>query len=675
MAASSSTKKRSLNPCGCESDCNCGGGCGGTCATCQDDGYSRPKFFAGQLLTEGDLQQLSDYVVAKNRLHARHLFGSGVACGLEVTCYPCGGGKVIVDPGYALDCCGNDIVISCPQELDIIQMIRDLRRKQHGGADCGDPCASATTAQTALASQRPPSSGVYSPTSATTKVSAPDCYKYCLYVNYCEQPSDPVSPYVTGDPCGSQTCENTRVREGFRFVLRCPDPTEPEPAICKRLNDCLGDAASHEGYRKNAELLQKYGLEIEAAFHSALSSRPKLLTTNFSTYFTQHTSELSELLAPAKTDTLSSAHALVEATLALSSDLALLAIQTSDVQKPWVGKVGSALALLKTAATKLENTTFQNMLPTALEQAYTASLAETTQSLLAKTVDLANTASTGPSVAGLAAAAPQPVDDDLIRLLAYKVAFGQRLQNQMVLDTDSLRAQLIFRLQQEAMKTRCDLFDTISSAPKLQAATTKEVSLAFASVAGHASLTLGRAFIEMERACFCNALNPPCPSCDDPGVLLACITVADCKVKDICNLDRQFVLSPVALRYWIPEITRIGRAIEKACCPRPCSDKPYASVQEGPTTAHDSNRDYAALIFRFLQYSCPEKGPAQYALESLDEFVTARAEASSVVPPAQTPDFAAELYETRQQLDKLRAEHESLAEKLKGLLDKKKGNP
>jgi hypothetical protein len=80
MTASSSTKKSS--GCGCggsgspaPAPCKCGGA---ECSLCQDQGYVRPRFFAGQLLTEDDLQQLDDYVVSKNRLHMRHLFGAGV---------------------------------------------------------------------------------------------------------------------------------------------------------------------------------------------------------------------------------------------------------------------------------------------------------------------------------------------------------------------------------------------------------------------------------------------------------------------------------------------------------------------------------------------------------------------------------------------------------------------
>src|SRR6266536_1820097 len=139
------------SPCSCGSaatsvaaGCTCGGaGCG----MCQSQEFVRPRFFAGQLLTEDDLQLLGDYVVAKNRLHNRFLFGEGVVCGLEVTCHPCGDGQVIVQPGYALDCCGNDLTLVCPQILDINAMVAELRRKVLG-FDCGDPCADTSTTST-----------------------------------------------------------------------------------------------------------------------------------------------------------------------------------------------------------------------------------------------------------------------------------------------------------------------------------------------------------------------------------------------------------------------------------------------------------------------------------------------------------------------------------------------
>jgi hypothetical protein len=82
----------------------------------------RPRFFAGQLLTEEDLNRLEQYVVNKSRLHNRYLHGWGVACGLEVVCDPCGN-QVIVKPGYALSPCGDDIVVCQDAGVDLCALI------------------------------------------------------------------------------------------------------------------------------------------------------------------------------------------------------------------------------------------------------------------------------------------------------------------------------------------------------------------------------------------------------------------------------------------------------------------------------------------------------------------------------------------------------------------------
>jgi hypothetical protein len=107
--------------------------CGGLECLC------RPRFFAGQLLTEEDLNRLDYYIVAKNRLHNRHLFGTGVVCGLEVvcsTCNPAGNSAVIVRPGYALSPCGNDIVVCRDEVVDICDLINRCRPRRD---DCVEP--------------------------------------------------------------------------------------------------------------------------------------------------------------------------------------------------------------------------------------------------------------------------------------------------------------------------------------------------------------------------------------------------------------------------------------------------------------------------------------------------------------------------------------------------------
>ncbi len=110
--------------------------CGGLECLC------RPRFFAGQLLSDEDLNRLDHYIVAKNRLHNRYLFGSGVVCGLEVVCSPCdpgGSGTVIVRPGYALSPCGNDIVVCKEEPVDVCDLVNRCRPRPPD--DCYQPGA------------------------------------------------------------------------------------------------------------------------------------------------------------------------------------------------------------------------------------------------------------------------------------------------------------------------------------------------------------------------------------------------------------------------------------------------------------------------------------------------------------------------------------------------------
>ena len=220
--------------------------------------FVRPRFFAGQLLTEDDLQLLGDYVVAKNRLHNRFLFGEGVVCGLEVTCHPCGDGQVIVHPGYALDCCGNDLTLVCAQTLDINVMVRELRRTLLG-VDCGDPCAD---------QRRQPSTPLTLHKEAAQEKPEDIARHYCLYIRYCEELTDPVTPYSTGEPCGAQVCEPTRVREGLQFELRCREAGKPYGGLFARICQCLGDLDSTEKSTEDVRFFQVFAGQTQMAVDS-----------------------------------------------------------------------------------------------------------------------------------------------------------------------------------------------------------------------------------------------------------------------------------------------------------------------------------------------------------------------------------------------------------------------
>jgi hypothetical protein len=77
--------------------------------------FQRPHFFSGQLLTAEDLEQEQDYFLARSRRHNRFLHGWGVVAGLGVSVE--GGTTVVVEPGIAIDCAGNEVILAEPERL------------------------------------------------------------------------------------------------------------------------------------------------------------------------------------------------------------------------------------------------------------------------------------------------------------------------------------------------------------------------------------------------------------------------------------------------------------------------------------------------------------------------------------------------------------------------------
>jgi len=77
----------------------------------------RNRFFTGKVLTAADLELEQQYHIEKRRLHNRFLHGWGVVAGLGVSLRA--GPNVVVEPGLAIDCAGNEVVLDTPATLDI----------------------------------------------------------------------------------------------------------------------------------------------------------------------------------------------------------------------------------------------------------------------------------------------------------------------------------------------------------------------------------------------------------------------------------------------------------------------------------------------------------------------------------------------------------------------------
>jgi hypothetical protein len=240
---------------------------GPSCQPCPDCGglecLCRPRFFAGQLLTEQDLNRLENYIVAKNRLHNRYLVGHGVVCGLEVTCSPCAN-TVSVASGYAIDPCGADIIVCSPDTVDICSLINACTPST--AVNCAPykdntPCADATqTWILAIRYMETPSRGV-TPLTGTSQCScgaggsgACSCgtgAKSCgcggamSAAGCCGQTISPAAPIATnlsrrGAPA---SCEPTVTCEGYRYEV-FPAPFEKSSSLIggellERLTCCL----------------------------------------------------------------------------------------------------------------------------------------------------------------------------------------------------------------------------------------------------------------------------------------------------------------------------------------------------------------------------------------------------------------------------------------------------
>jgi hypothetical protein len=196
--------------------------------------YRRPRYFAGQLLTESELGDEQAHRIAKDRLHNRMLHGTGVVCGLQVVCHPQCRGFVTVQPGYAIDPCGNDIVVGAAVDFDVIREInrcRDARRRVTR-EDC---------------------EGIVPPGRERCE-GAED--EWCVTLAYEEQESRPLTAlrHAAGCGCGCAgdappeanghaqpaVCEPTRVVETFRLgVAPGPVAEDATPSFTSQLQHCL----------------------------------------------------------------------------------------------------------------------------------------------------------------------------------------------------------------------------------------------------------------------------------------------------------------------------------------------------------------------------------------------------------------------------------------------------
>ena len=218
--------------------------CGGLQCLC------RPRFFAGQLLTEEDLNRLDRYIVEKNKLHNRYLHGWGVVCGLEVACHPCKG-YVTVRSGYALSPCGDDIIVCQDEAVNVCDLINQCKVQPEWDCDpewprpeplCGDAdeewilylCYNETPSRGVTALRGASSGGSCCSRCSGSSQCGCGCHPSTNGKSSCAQTKTP----TRSTP---QQCEPTLTCEGYTFQLRKAPKTDRRDLgeLINRLRACL----------------------------------------------------------------------------------------------------------------------------------------------------------------------------------------------------------------------------------------------------------------------------------------------------------------------------------------------------------------------------------------------------------------------------------------------------
>lgn len=199
--------------------CHCGcSDCTGECCTLECP--TKPNFFCGQVLTDDDLKALVDWTTAKSALQ-RFREGWGVSCGLEVSCSHESKqeSRVVVGPGYAIDCCGRDIVVCDP-------IYYDFRCEQ-----AFDPCCGPR--QPAPQPGQAPDPAVQGLNLGCIPFNELKAFDLCL--RFDEKLTGGQRPLARGNCKPLDECQFTRVIETGRLEAKLVDnPCAPSPKVIEK---------------------------------------------------------------------------------------------------------------------------------------------------------------------------------------------------------------------------------------------------------------------------------------------------------------------------------------------------------------------------------------------------------------------------------------------------------
>ncbi|WP_413935784.1 YncE family protein [Nitrospira sp. BLG_1] len=228
-----------------------------TCPTCEPQTPLRNSYFFGKLMDVPDFDVEQQYVVEKFKRHHQRLHGTGVVCGLEVVAHAnpaCRDHYVVIKPGTALDCCGNEILVLNEEVVDIrtFPAVAKLIQAAASGGEAID-----------------------------------HALQFC--VRYHECPTEDVPVLYDECGCDDTRCAPNRILETYAFDVLV-DPPLPAPAVpfapvlewvstlaLPRAKAALAHESSERIYA-TADLAPNGGIVQQFHLHTGAPIAPKTFT-------------------------------------------------------------------------------------------------------------------------------------------------------------------------------------------------------------------------------------------------------------------------------------------------------------------------------------------------------------------------------------------------------------
>lgn len=558
----------------------------------------RPRYFAGQLLTEAELNSEQAYVIAKNKLHNRYLHGWGIVCGLQVVCHDCDG-WVTVKQGYAIDPCGNDIIVCDDSDFDVLKAIRECRegRRRRRRADCD-------------------------PVRAPNDTSCQDVEEHwCVTIEYEEKEARPTTPLRNekkakcGCGCGSSCgcgCNGNGKSNGKSKAKSCG-------CGCGKGEQATPPSGTVGAQCEPTRIFEQYRLNVvEEPEHCATRQLKYGINT-------------------------------------LSRNSQLGGYMTAfGIEK---NQQSSVLQILNTMPDDSLLARIINCL-TGLADFIQTRLTAEELTLLLNVVSMCRRGGNNPSTAGT-----QWDNETLYRLCC-------RL-HRLVTDLYA----------ENPLNVRCD--SSCAPCPPMPAPpdpTTPGGSTVPGQPAGEGESVIATICCLVERLvqyaadCFCNAFLPPCPSSpEDDRLILACLTIKNGKIIDICNFScRHYAGSFPSLYYWlslVPIVPVIGKVLQHICCSPNLMQSMFDSYQSRDfdrrvitEISADENRTEVRSDNREVNRRRMGDAIRSFIMNSLSSENIAEVLRRTTATPAPQSD----LDELREQVKALKVEMETLRQSKKG---------